>query len=103
VKKLKKKSVTKKEKRRLTLFVLLFILIISFMCINIFPDWLKIMANKKELEVLDTSYKELLDNEEALKAEVQKLQNPEYVERYAKEKFLYTKPNEIIIRKPDTK
>ncbi len=97
-----KKGVTKKEKRRLTLIVLTFIGIITFMCINIFPDWLKIMANKKELTVLETSYKELLDNEEALKAEVQKLQNPEYVERYAKEKFLYTKPNEIIIRKSDT-
>ncbi len=97
-----KKGVTKKEKRRLTLFIVVFFGIISFMCINIFPDWLKIMANKKELTLLETSYKDLLDSEEALKAEVQKLQNPEYVERYAKEKFLYTKPNEIIIRKPGT-
>jgi len=97
-----KKGVTKKEKRRLTLIILTFIFIITFMCINIFPDWLKIMANKKELTVLESSYKELLDNEEALKAEVQKLQNPDYLERYAKEKFLYTKDKEIIIRKPDT-
>ncbi len=97
-----KKGVTKKEKRRLTLIILTFIFIITFMCINIFPDWLKIMANKKELTILETSYKELLDNEEALKAEVQKLQNPEYLERYAKEKFLYTKDREIIIRKSDT-
>ena len=97
-----KKGVTKKEKRRLTIIILTFIFIITFMCINIFPDWLKIMANKKELTILETSYKELLDNEEALKAEVQKLQNPEYLERYAKEKFLYTKDREIIIRKSDT-
>lgn len=97
-----KKGVTKKEKRRLTLIVLTFIFIITFMCINIFPDWLKIMANKKELTILETSYKELLDNEKALKAEVQKLQNPDYLERYAKEKFLYTKDREIIIRKSDT-
>ncbi len=97
-----KKGVTKKEKRRLALIILTFVCIIAFICINIFPDWLKIMSNKKELEVLETSYKSLLDKEEALKAEVQKLQNPEYVERYAKEKFLYTKDNEIIIRKPDT-
>jgi len=94
-----KKKVTKKEKRRLTLFVVTFIFIITFMCINIFPDWLKIMANNKEITLLQTTYEDLLDNEESLKAEVQKLQNPEYVERYAKEKFLYTKPNEIIIRK----
>ena len=97
-----KHKVTKKERRRLTLFVLAFIFIIGFTCINIFPDWLKIMNNKQEIKNLQTSYEELLDTEEALKAEVQKLQDPDYVERYAKEKFLYTKDGEIIIRKTDT-
>ena len=79
-----------------------FIFIIGFTCINIFPDWLKIMKNKKEITLLESSYEELLDTEEALKAEVEKLQDPEYVERYAKEKFLYTKDGEMIIRKTDT-
>ncbi len=97
-----KHKVTKKERRRLTLFVLAFIFIIGFTCINIFPDWLKIMNNKQEIKNLQASYEELLDTEEALKAEVQKLQDPDYVERYAKEKFLYTKDGEIIIRKTDT-
>ena len=71
------------------------------MCINIIPSMLKIMANHKEIDLLQEQYEQLLDNEMALKAEVEKLKNPEYVERYAKEKFLYTKPNEIIIRKSD--
>ena len=97
-----KHKVTKKERRRLTIFVLSFIFIIGFTCINIFPDWLKIMKNKQEITLLQSSYEELLDTEEALKAEVQKLQDPDYVERYAKEKFLYTKDGEIIIRKTDT-
>ena len=97
-----KHKVTKKERRRLTLFVLAFVFIIGFTCINIFPDWLKIMNNKQQIPLLQSSYEELLDTEEALKAEVQKLQDPEYVERYAKEKFLYTKDGEIIIRKTDT-
>ena len=96
-----KHKVTKKEKRRLTLFVFAFLFIIGFTCINIFPDWLKIMKNKQQITALETSYESLLDTEEALKAEVQKLKNPEYVERYAKEKFLYTKDGEIIIRKTD--
>ena len=78
-----------------------FIFIIGFTCINIFQDWLKIMKNKKEITLLESSYEELLDTEEALKAEVEKLQDPEYVERYAKEKFLYTKDDEMIIRKTD--
>lgn len=60
------------------------------------------MKNKQEIAILQNSYEDLLDTEEALKAEVQKLQNPDYVERYAKEKFLYTKDGEIIIRKTDT-
>ena len=60
------------------------------------------MKNKQEITLLQSSYEELLDTEEALKAEVQKLQDPDYVERYAKEKFLYTKDGEIIIRKTDT-
>ncbi len=97
-----KHKVTKKERRRLTLFIISFIFIIGFTCINIFPDWLKIMKNKKEITLLESSYEELLDTEEALKAEVEKLQDPEYVERYAKEKFLYTKDDEMIIRKTDT-
>ncbi len=97
-----KRKVTKKEKRRLTLFTLAFLFIITFMCINILPDWFKIMQNNKEITLLETSYKDLLDKEEALKAEVEKLHNPAYVERYAKEKYLYTKDNELIIRKTDT-
>ena len=60
------------------------------------------MKNKQQITLLESSYEELLDTEEALKAEVQKLQDPNYVERYAKEKFLYTKDDEIIIRKTDT-
>ena len=60
------------------------------------------MKNNQEITILQNSYEELLDKE-ALKAEVQKLQDPDYVERYAKEKFLYTKDDEIIIRKTDTK
>lgn len=65
---------------------------------NILPDWLKISSNKKEVALLETEYKQMLGKEENLKAEVQKLKSPDYVERYAKEKFYYTKGNEIIIR-----
>lgn len=97
-----KKKFTKYERRRITLFVTFFIILIVFMGTNIFPDWLKISSNKKELALLETEYEDMLSTEESLKAEVQKLKSPEYVERYAKEKFYYTKENEIIIRKTDS-
>lgn len=94
-----KKKITKKEKRRLVLIMSGFIIMISIMCVNILPDWLKISKNKKEYALLQKNYNDLLNDGEALVAEVQKLKNPEYAERYAKERYLYTKPNEIIIRK----
>ncbi len=72
------------------------------MCVNVFPDWLKIMSNNKELALLEENYEDLLDKEKSLKAEVEKLKDPKYMERYAKENFLYTKDNEIIIRKSPT-
>ena len=36
-----------------------------------------------------------------LKSEVAKLQDPDYVARYAREKYLYSKSGEIIIRIPE--
>ena len=42
-----------------------------------------------------------MDEETALKSEVTKLQNPDYVARYARETFFYSKPNEIIIKTDD--
>lgn len=97
-----KRSVSKKEKRRILLFIMLFLGIVVFMCFNVFPDLLKIMNNKNELKNLELSYNTLLDKEQSLQAEVKKLQDPLYIERYAKENYYYTKPNDIIIRIPGT-
>ena len=38
--------------------------------------------------------------EEKLNSDVEKLKNPEYVARYLREKFLYSKEGEYIIRIP---
>ena len=38
-----------------------------------------------------------MDKEDELSDEVNKLQDPEYVAKYAREKYLYTKDGEIII------
>ena len=43
----------------------------------------------------------LKDKEDELNNTVTKLQDPDYVARYAREKYLYSKDGEIIIRIPD--
>ena len=40
----------------------------------------------------------LLDEKEVLETDVIKLQDPEYVAKYAREKYLYTKDGELIIK-----
>ena len=41
------------------------------------------------------------EKEEELKLDANKLQNPEYVARYAREKYLYSKDGELILRIDD--
>ena len=44
---------------------------------------------------------ELTDEEKVLNSDIKKLEDPEYVARYAREKYLYSKDGELIIRIPD--
>ena len=43
----------------------------------------------------------LKEKEEELNNTVTKLSDPDYIARYAREKYLYSKDGEIIIRIPD--
>ena len=63
-----------------------------------FSYWSNIYKNIKEKKKLDEEYALKLEKEELLKSEIQKLQDEEYVARYAREKYLYSKEGEIIIK-----
>ena len=43
----------------------------------------------------------LKDEEDKLNSDIKKLKDPEYVARYAREKYMYSKDGELIIRIPD--
>jgi len=92
------KKVSKKDKRRLILISTILISLMITLVSSVFNDWMQILDNKKQVSVLSEKYILLMDEETALKSEVTKLQNPEYVARYARETYLYSKPNEIIIK-----
>ena len=96
-----KGKITKKVKRRLFfqtvfLFILVFALIFS-----VFNGWSKILQNKRKINSLNSEYTSLLEKEESLNSEVTKLQDPDYVARYAREKYMYSLPDEVIIRIPE--
>ncbi len=89
---------TKKEKRRLALYFLAILALSFFLITSVTGNIGKIVDNKKELKELETYYEELIKEEESLKSEVTKLSDKDYLARYAKEKYLYSKDGEIIIR-----
>ena len=87
---------TKKDKRRITLLMFIFIPLLIMFVSRMFSYWSVIYSNVKEKKEL--KYKEILEREDLLKSEISKLEDEEYVARYAREKFLYSKDGEIIIK-----
>jgi len=89
---------SKKEKRRIIMITFLVISLSAFLVKSVFSDWVQILKNNQQIHELNDKKRSLLDEEASLKSEVTKLENPEYVARYAREKYLYSMPDEIIIR-----
>ena len=88
----------KKDKRRITLLFMIMIPLLVLFVSRMFSYWSVIYSNVKEKKELELKYKEILEREDLLKSEISKLEDEEYVARYAREKFLYSKDGEIIIK-----
>ena len=56
---------------------------------------MKDLERKRKLE---EKYEKLLSDKDILEEDVVKLQDPEYVAKYAREKYLYSKDGELIIK-----
>lgn len=89
---------TKKEKKRLFVLSVSILTLLSLLVYSVATTCPSILENKSKIKELNKEYNELLSNEEKLVSEVTKLQDDEYVARYAKEKFMYSEDGEIIIR-----
>lgn len=96
-----KKKGLKKAKKRFLFLSIFFIGIVGLSFVSIFRDWLQIMQNKQQIVSLTSYYDDLLKEEESLTSEVTKLHDPDYVARYAREKYMYSLPGEFIIKLPD--
>lgn len=91
-------KITKKDKRRMLIWSMVLFIIVSYLSVFSFNYWSKILANKREKTLLEQKYNDLLKEEATLNDEANKLQNPEYVAKYAREKFSYSKEGEIKIK-----
>lgn len=93
-----KKRVKSKTKMRLRLLSFTIILLIGVIVSSVYKDLMQVLKNKNEIVVLSNKYNNLLREEESLQSEITKLQDSNYVARYAREKWLLTLPDEIIIK-----
>jgi len=94
---LKRKQVTRKIIFVFLIYVVLGVLLLDSLVKTSYQLYTKNKEKKKFQEELEV----LKDTEDKLKGQVNKLQDPDYIARYAREKYLYSKDGEIIIRIPD--
>lgn len=75
--------------------------VIVFTIVTIGKYWIKIYDKYQEKKVLTQKLVSLKDKEDELKVDASKLQDPDYIARYAREKYLYSKDGEIILKIPE--
>lgn len=75
--------------------------VIVFTIVTIGKYWLEIYDKYQEKKILTQKLVSLKDKEDELKVDASKLQDPDYIARYAREKYLYSKDGEIILKIPD--
>lgn len=95
-----KKNSKKKRTRRMILLGLGSLAIIVTLTLTIGKYWIEIIEKYNEKKELEDRLVQLQEEEKALKLDASKLQDPDYVARYAREKYLYSKDGEFIIKIP---
>ena len=89
---------SKKEKKRLFLITLAIITLLAVLIGSVYSDWKQILKNRRTELELTQKYEDLLDQELKLSAEITKLQDDEYLARYAKEKYMLSAQGDTIIK-----
>ncbi len=94
----------KKPKNNGNHIFILIVLLIALMVVmgmSVSKVIIQIYDKYNEASELEAQLADLKDNEEKLESEINRLQDPEYLARYAREKYFYSKENELIIRIPE--
>ncbi len=93
-----KRKVNKAYKQRLITFGGISVVIIFYFIVNSIQYIVDINRLSSEQKRLANELIALKEEEENLKKEIQKLQDPDYIARYARENYLYSKDGEYVIR-----
>ena len=92
------RKITRKERRRIFMTFIICVFVIGVSVISSVDNVLDIIEKNNEKEKLTTTLEKLEEEEKILSDDVEKLKNPEYAARYAREKYLYSKNGEKILK-----
>ena len=92
------RKVTKKSKRRLLIFGIISVIAIGYFFVTLVSYSYSYISLKSEEINLNNELISLQEKKEFLKNEIVKLNDPEYVIRYAKENYLYSEDGEYVLK-----
>ncbi|MEG2322282.1 MAG: septum formation initiator family protein [Bacilli bacterium] len=95
------KKITKKAKHRLMILGTISVIAIGYFFMTFISYTFSFISLKKQEKSLKNELVFLQDSKADLKIEIQKLNDPAYVARYAKEKYLYSSNGEYVIKIDD--
>lgn len=91
-------SMSRKRRKNNLFGALLFIFLFSACIYTVTTNTLHLINKTNEEVKLKKELKSLKYQEVVLKKDIVKMQSPDYIAKYAREKYFYSKPNEIIIK-----
>lgn len=97
-----RKKVTKASKRRLLIFGSLSITLIIYFLVSLSTYMIDIYNLKKDRKDLEKELIELQKQEDALGTQIEMLKDVDYLARYARENYLYSKDGEIVLKIEDS-
>jgi cell division protein FtsB len=89
---------SRKERKRLLIISIVIISLLALLVGSVYKDWKQILKNRRTENELSKKYEKLLEDETKLNAEITKLEDSEYLMRYAKEKYMLSRDGDIIIK-----
>lgn len=92
------RKITRKERRRIFMTFIVCVFVIGISVISSIDNVLDIIEKNNEKQKLTIKLEKLEEEEKILSDDVEKLKNPEYAARYAREKYLYSKTGEKILK-----
>ena len=96
-----KRRKVKKKARRIATFGFISIVLILFIVATLGKIFIDIVDKYNEKNELENKLVVLKEKKKELENDVSKLEDPEYLARYAREKYFYSKDGELILRIPE--